>query len=112
VRDHIRGPNCGKSMNYSVGFQTPHGTASIQGFRSTASCDDTKRGMEQRRSKEIIANADYLRQVMVFTADGRRSRDGKNFSKALGGDFQNWNPVAAANYLEALRKKLIPGPPT
>jgi hypothetical protein len=80
---------------------------------STAGCDDTKRGWNSVEGKEIIANADYLRQVMVRFLSQQTDEDremGKTFSKALGGDFQNCNPVAAANYLEALR--LILGPPT
>jgi hypothetical protein len=83
--------------------------------RSTAGCDETKRGWNSVEGNEIIANADYLRQVMVRFLSQQSDEDremGKTFSKPLGGDFQNWNPVAAANYLEALRKKLIPGPPT
>jgi len=65
--------------------------------------------------KEIIANADYLRQVMVRFLSQQTDEDREmttSFSKALMGDFQNWNPVAAANYLEALRKRVIPGTPT
>jgi hypothetical protein len=65
--------------------------------------------------KEIIANADYLRQVMVHFLRQQTDEDREmtqTFSKALAGDLKNWNPVAAANYLEALRKRLIPGPPT
>ena len=65
--------------------------------------------------REIIANADYLRQVMVRFLSQQTDEDREmttSFSKALMGDFQNWNPVAAANYLEALRKRVIPGAPT
>ena len=88
-------------MNYALGYQTPPGTASIQGFRSTAGCDDTKRGWNSVEGNEIIANADYLRQVMVRFLSQQSDEDremGKTFSKPLGGDFQNSSPVAAANY--------------
>ncbi|MGH9504799.1 MAG: hypothetical protein ACRD20_18255 [Terriglobales bacterium] len=65
--------------------------------------------------KEIIANADYLRQVMIRFVSQPTSEDREMtqvFQRAVAGNFRNWNPLAGANYLEALRKRLIPGPPT
>jgi hypothetical protein len=65
--------------------------------------------------KEIIANADYLRQLMVRFLPQQTDEDramAEAFAKVIAGDFRNWKPVAAANYLEALRKRVIPATPT
>jgi hypothetical protein len=65
--------------------------------------------------KEIIRNADYLRQVMVRFLPEQTDEDrtvATTFSQALANNFHNWNQLTIANYLDALVKRVVPSAPS